>query len=117
MDRSCVMDCSSVCNKYRDGKHLETFMVFDIAETSTPVIIYLVLPICNSISIVLLYEGLEMKETERPVFSPLSNYTFIVWFSTFSERQGGINMGPRGRLPRWESGSPAVWLGDFGQIT
>lgn len=117
MDRSCVMDCSLVCNKYSNGKHLETFMVFDITETSSPGIIFLVLPICNSISIVLVYEGLEMKETERSVFFPLSNYSFIVWFSTFSEKQGGINMGPGGRVPRWESGSSAVWMVDLGQIT
>lgn len=74
----CVVDCSSVCNKYGDGKHLETFMIFDIVETSSPVIIFLGLPICNSITIVSVHEGLEMKETERSVFFPISNYTFIV---------------------------------------
>lgn len=89
---------SLVCGKYRDGKYLEPFMVFDIAETSSPVIIFLVLHICDSITIVV-YEGLGMKETKRSVFFPTSKYIFIVWFSTFSGRHRGIKTGyPSGNL-------------------
>lgn len=86
MDTSCVVDCSLFYSKYRDGKHLETFEVFDIAETSRPGIIFLVLPICNSITIVLVYEELEMKETERSVFfSHLKLYIYSLVLSLFKE--------------------------------
>lgn len=95
---------SSVCGKYRDGKYLEPFMVFDIAETSSPVIIFLVLHICDSITIVV-YEGLGMKETKRSVFFPTSKYTFIVWFSTFSERHRGIKTGPSWHKEGYRSGN------------